>query len=121
MWESLKPLCNKCYCFMVIIAILCNTYLKCESESKSNLASLCVRVDPQRCKTASDTSSHQWLWWVFSMLQYFLPHVFRPKLDVILRLERERAVLLGSVLGGLFIFFFCLSGFIYYLKETKKT
>lgn len=57
----------------------------------------------------------------FFSVAVFSPHVFRPKLDVILRLEHERAVLVGSILGGLFIFSFCLSGFIYYLKETKKT
>lgn len=46
-----------------------------------------------------------------------------PELDVILRLEYERDVLVGSVLGCYSFFcvvFFFLSGFTYYLRETKK-
>lgn len=75
MWELLKPLCVKCYCFMVIITVLCDLSLKSEREGEPNLASLCVRVDPQRCKAASAPFAHQWHWWVFSMLQYFC-HVY---------------------------------------------
>lgn len=108
MWESLKPPCIKCYCFTVIIAVPCN--LSLESERK----------------TSQIWAPHVWGWTlrgakqpllllhtsgigVFLNVAVFLPHIFRPKLHVILRLEHGRAVLVRSVLGGLFIFSFCPS------------
>jgi len=49
-----------------------------------------------------------------------VPKVFIPKLDVILRLEKESTVLVGSILGGYLFSLFLSPGFYLLLEGDKE-